>query len=781
MLPSRLALSYARWISLVVTLTVIATGLMGAYFAYGESQRTVFARQQAELLKGAFQIDRFVAEAVRDIERVARMVDSGHLRTAEQMQVELHRLLAAASALTEVSYLDSRGSEQVRLARFAADVVGSGIDRSAEPAFVRTVPGKPYFGGTTYYKGSEPKMTIAVRPQRAGAGVIVGELSLKPVWKVVTGIRFGSTGYAYVVDQYGHLVAHPDINRVLARRDPTDLAHVRVALQESVRSGSGSPIVNVMLEGTDEERIASFQPLAGLPWTIVTEQARSEAHAPVLDSLLRSTITLGVAVLLGFGVSLLLAWRAARPITALKEGALRIGQGDLAHRISPGRRDELGELAQHLNDMAAKLEASHRLLEAQVEERTRDLVAANRRVNEQSLELEALNAELLARLGELASEKEEAERANLAKTRFLAAASHDLRQPMHTVALLVAVLSQHPDPEEAAMLVRKIQSAVRSMEGLFKSLLDITKLDARAVQPERRAFRAGDLLDSIAAQYASQARDRGLALRVHPSRAVVESDPVLLERILGNLVSNALRYTQRGRVLVGCRRRKSSLALEVWDTGPGIAEVYHEEIFEEFVRLGTREREEDGGLGLGLSIVKRTASLLGHAIRVRSCLGKGSMFAVEVPRVPAAVSADDAASVGDVALRALPGSFVVIVDDDEEACFATASAFRHWGCHTIAAHSIDAMVSLLSGYLRTPDLIVSDLRLGGESTGLEAVERIRVEAESAIPAVIVTGDVCGADPRRLREAGIAILYKPVDPRALGELAEALLANRSIIP
>jgi signal transduction histidine kinase/CheY-like chemotaxis protein len=394
---------------------------------------------------------------------------------------------------------------------------------------------------------------------------------------------------------------------------------------------------------------------------------------------------------------------------------------------------------------------------------------------QRALELERLNLELTAQLAELTAMREEAERASKAKTRFLASASHDLRQPMHAISLLVGILRKRVVDAEEQLLVGKIETSVQAMENLFGSLLDISKLDAGAVKPSISSFPIENVLRLIELNYTPLAQEKGLALRVMRSGAVVSSDAQLLERILGNLVANAIRYTPEGRVLVGCRRRGETVQALVFDTGTGIPTEYLDEIFDEFFQIADSERDRSKGLGLGLSIVRRSAELLGHRLVVRSRPGRGSVFGIEIPVVSAAPNIAAQTMQSRDHFGSLIGAFVAIVEDDRENRYAMDALFRQWGCHVVSAGSVEDGLGKLTSHLRAPDLIVSDCRLRDSQTGLMAVKKIRIQADKHIPAILVTGDIHAADIAGAAAVGARVLHKPVNSGKLRGLAEEMLA------
>jgi signal transduction histidine kinase/CheY-like chemotaxis protein len=376
------------------------------------------------------------------------------------------------------------------------------------------------------------------------------------------------------------------------------------------------------------------------------------------------------------------------------------------------------------------------------------------------------NQDLAERLRE---QKELAEQANLAKTQFLAAASHDLRQPVHALGMFVAALRRSRMDAAGGRLTRQIAETVEAMDGLFESLLDISQLDAGMVRPEARAFASGPLIARICREQAPQLRDRPVRLRWVDCAAVVETDPVLLERMLRNLIGNAVRHTREGRVLVGARRRGRRLVVEVWDTGPGIPAAQHAQVFQEYFQLGNPERDRTKGLGLGLAITRRLARLLDCPLDLRSAPGQGSMFSVSIPRAARAAAAAEPAEAA-----APQAGLVFVVDDEALVQESTARLLETWGYAVVTGGSADELLSRAAG--RTPDLVICDWRLRGEETAPAVIERIRRACGVEAPALLITGDTAPDRLRAAHETGLALLHKPVAPArlraAVGNLTRA---------
>ena len=375
----------------------------------------------------------------------------------------------------------------------------------------------------------------------------------------------------------------------------------------------------------------------------------------------------------------------------------------------------------------------------------------------------------------LRAAKDEAEKANNAKSNFLAAASHDLRQPIQALSLLLAALLPRVHGEEAREIIRSMGHSIESLRALLDALLDISKLDAGVLIPDIKQFSVNETLRKIRTGFADQARDKGLDFRVVYSSAVVRSDPILLERVIQNLVGNSIRYTKSGRVLLGCRRRGANLRIEVWDTGPGIPADQIETIFVEFYQLDNPSRDRSEGLGLGLAIVDRIMHLLNHRIEVTSTLDSGSVFAVELPllmgdaiRLP---SQNDKIAMGGVG-----EAFIIVVEDEVRVREAIHWLLRDWGCRALTAESVDSALAQLAEIDAAPDVIIADYRLRDGMTGEHAIQRIEHRYQRKISALILTGDTATERLRKAKNAGYRLLHKPVRAAELHEALKAALHN-----
>ncbi len=407
------------------------------------------------------------------------------------------------------------------------------------------------------------------------------------------------------------------------------------------------------------------------------------------------------------------------------------------------------------------LHRANETLEQRVDERTAALTAANQALVRENREREQIGIALR-------EAKDAAEGANLSKTRFLAAASHDLLQPMNAAKLLISTLMDSRLDSSQTEITNRLRRAFNSVESLLQALLEMSKLDATGAEFSVTELSMASLFEALNDQFMPLAEDKGLRFRVRPSREVVRSDPGYLLRILQNLVSNAIKYTSTGGVLVACRRRGSTALIEVWDTGPGIQPRDQHRIFEEFQRIAPVGGDE--GMGLGLSIVERACRQLGHPISLRSVPGRGSIFAISVPLVegltqtvhkPASMQHPDA----DLDLNMI----AAVVENDPDVCFAMTAMLESWGISVIPAASTEGLLQAVSDIGVPPDIILADYHLDGSDTGLEAISIVRNAAGHNIPAILVTADRGNELKRRARMAQVGVLAKPVEPHRLRSL------------
>ncbi|HGE2392754.1 TPA: NahK/ErcS family hybrid sensor histidine kinase/response regulator [Pseudomonas aeruginosa] len=424
------------------------------------------------------------------------------------------------------------------------------------------------------------------------------------------------------------------------------------------------------------------------------------------------------------------------------------------------RHDEEELVEGFVADITERVQAQQRLQTMNEE--------LERRVAERTHELEELNRQLR-------QARDAAEAANHSKDKYLAAASHDLLQPLNAARLLVDTLRERGLPAAELQLVERTHLALEGAETLLTDLLEIARLDQSAIRPDLDDYSLDELLAPLASEFEEVARAAGLALRARIPRLAVRTDARLLSRILRNLLSNACRYTERGSVLLGARRRGGKVRLEVWDTGRGIPADQLQAIFLEFNQLDAGRASERRGVGLGLAIVDRIAGILGYRIEVHSTPGRGSLFAIEVPLVrkparPAPGEAIARVSAGDP----LPGRRLLVVDNETEILFSMSALLGQWGCEVLTATDLEGARKALDG--RAPDAILVDYHLDHGATGCQLLGALREDDGAEIAAVMITADRSDDCRRALARLGVPLLNKPLKPGKLRAALSALLGE-----
>ncbi|HRK79229.1 MAG TPA: ATP-binding protein [Thiobacillus sp.] len=537
--------------------------------------------------------------------------------------------------------------------------------------------------------------------------------------------------FARVADAHGNPIASTGVPLRTARPDEHHQQHAAIRLP-AVDFPGGAPAA------------ARASPGGDLLGQVEVGVSLGQISAFRRDSLIHAALLMLAALALTGALAWRLSSRLAGQLRHVGHVVGRLACGDLTVRTQLPPQGEVGMLAAGIDNMAEALQAHRGELEKRIREATADL----------------------------ATRKEMAERANQAKSRFFAAASHDLRQPLHALSLFVAALKMRNQPPEAQTLIDNIAASTAAMELLFNALLDISRLDAGAIEAHPVHFPLQKMLLDLNHQFSAVAAEKQLHLRFRPCGATLYSDPLLIERILANLIANAIRYTDDGGILIGCRRRGRMVRISVVDTGRGIPPEQQESVFHEFVQLHNPARDRSKGLGLGLAIVSRLGRLLGHRVDLRSRPGHGSTFSLDVP-------CGDARLIQPPAIAGVPGqipadALVLLVDDESAILRGMAELFDNWNIDLVTAHSAAEAVQWLDSIGRVPDVIVSDYRLPDDSDGIEVIARLRQKFGRDIPAILVTGDTAPDTILRISRAGFPLLHKPLRPAKLRALLTHLI-------
>lgn len=552
-----------------------------------------------------------------------------------------------------------------------------------------------------------------------------------------------------VLDADGHLLALGGAVHLAQAGEANRVSEARLLVSDDTDYLFAAP-VGAQQIAADDLFEASQPGVQAKPLGVVLVQMSRRGLVSVRQELMLSAALITV---LGLIVSGLIArWLSAGvtdPVRRLAETVTQIGLGNFSARASIGMGGILGGLQDGINRMAESLGSSRAELERRVEEAT----------------------------AELKAQKEVAEAANRAKSQFVGAMVHDLSQPLMAMGLDIRTLKLSCFDRTAAALLERLERSALKLENMRDGLLDIARLESGATQPHLTEFPIQRVFDSVGQTFDAQARECGLSLRWRTSPLWCVSDPLLLERVLANLVSNALRYTAHGGVLVGVRERGETLHVEVWDSGRGIPQDKLQEVFVEFVTLGAVHGSSDGarparGMGLGLSIVERLCHLMGHGITVRSREGRGSMFRVSLPRAHPVSIAPEAEPMRG--LERLRGQRVALIDDDSAVMESLRALLLASEVDVIAGTSPEFVLRQLR-QTGAPVFIISDYQLGHGQNGLQAVLAIRREFDRPIPALIVSGLSSSRDLEiELERHGIPLIAKPVRPAVLDAVVGVVL-------
>jgi len=611
----RLFSKYARVFILLVSGALLLSSLLELLFAYQEQRSALVRLQQEKAAVAATRIGQFIDETVRQIQGALPPGSASNPLSIDERRTEFLRLLRLAPAVSQIRYVNADGREREVISRFGPNAYDTLEDRSGEAGFAEALPERPYFGPVTFRSESEPYMRIALRDPSVGGGVVLADVNLKFMWDVIARSDVGSTGDAYVVDNHGILVAHPNISLVLQKTDLSTLPQVAAVLDAN---SDGSSHEGVAVDGTPSPMLTAHARIDSPGWWVFVDEQLGVALAPLYASVLRTVGLVVGGVLLSVLVSLLLARQMVKPIQALRIGAARLGAGELDHQIDVRTGDELEALALEFNLMAEQLQTSYAQLEDKVAERTSDLVDA---------------------LHEVAAARQAAEIANQHKSEFLANMSHELRTPLFAIIGISEMMADGMFGDitaKQADYLRDVLTAGQHLLSLINDILDLTKVEAGRMELDESDFALAEVLANGVSVVREWAIREGLEvhLDVRPDVGIVRGDERKVRQVVFNLLSNAVRFTPSGGridVLAWSDAKPSgSVVVAVRDTGVGIAPDEQERIFDQFYQV--KDSRTRGGTGLGLALSRKLIELHQGELWVDSQPGHGSTFSFRLPR-----------------------------------------------------------------------------------------------------------------------------------------------------
>lgn len=742
----RLARKYAFFVGSAICIALGFNAVVGTIFAFADQRALVVRAQQEQAQAAADRIGNFVGDIMRQLDWVSQSGISSN--PSEDRRLDGLRLLRQAPAILELRQIGTDGRELLGLSRFERDRLGGSRDWSADPGFQTAMSQGRYYSEVAFRRGSEPYMVLAKRIVTPADGVALATVNLTFIRDLVSRLKVGEAGRAYVVARSGRLIAHPDLRFVLRN---TNLGPLLAAHEQAgARGGAGARATGLSIRDMEGRPVLSVMTkVPDLDWSVVVDLPQTEAFAPIYASILRSLTVLVAALVGAVLASIVLSRRLVAPIRALGEGAARIGRGQLDERIAIRTGDELQELGDQFNLMAARLHESRAVLEDKVIERTAALAAA----------LEQASA------GQRAAEQARhvAEEATKAKSRFLAVVGHDIRTPLSGVLGVLEIIDRKRMSRRDRRLVEMAAASGDTLINLANATLDLSRLEAGTESLELRDYEPGALLAAAFTLMQPSAARKEIALKLDlgsVAGARLHGDAGKLNRIVLNLLRNAISFTDEGEIVLAAVLEDGRLTITVRDPGIGIEPTMQQKIFQDFVQVDPETGRRSGGVGLGLAICTKLVELMGGSLSVVSAVGVGSTFTVSLPAAPAKAAAgrDDLV----VVERAMT---VLVVDDEPVTREVARIMIEKAGHRALAVGSGEAAITLLEH--EDVDLLLLDMQMTGID-GIETANAIRALPDIVQPEIVMlTADVSPETMRRMREAGLAkVLSKPATSSAL---------------
>jgi len=682
------------------------------------------------------------------------------------------------------SLLVWRDSELKELER---RIEADSFDPRVRPWFRKAEKGLIWTSPYIFFSSGKPGVSTAyplILPDGTKKGVVGVDIELDQLSSFLGELDLGDSGSAFILGQSGEVIAFSNPKLMAQKGDGSKtmprFKNIEELADPVSKEAYHSFVKKVRSVGEDGITFTSFRvggethhgafiqfPNPAWPWTIGIYLPEGDFLGGVKQALYANIMIALFITLVAIFAGLLIARSITRPIMELRDKATAMAKGEFDVNLE-------GESA--FKETADMIDSFRGMIKGlrEYENKNKELTDG---LKESRSGLEVMVAE---RTRELLLAKEMAEDATQAKSRVLAAASHDLRQPLQALTLFVETLAMTSKDEKQHRLVGKINATVEALDGMLELLLDISKLDAGLIHSKMTTVDLGSILERLADEFQPLGEVSGLQLKfVLPRDCQVFSDRVLVERILRNLLTNAMRYTNEGRILIGCRRDGKKVRVEVWDTGVGIAEDQLTKIFRDFYQVGNLARDRRKGFGLGLSIVSRLSMLIDADLDVKSTLGKGSVFSISLP-----LAEDEAENLP--VLDAVPhvtkmirreGGTVLVIDDEPDILAGMSELIELWGHNVIAVMSSGDALDAISDPAQVPDLIIADYRLGGGDRGDWTIERIRKAFGAKIPGVLVTGDTTPEMLAEADEVELTVLHKPVPTHQLRQLIEDVVGTK----
>jgi signal transduction histidine kinase len=608
----RLLRHYFLISALLIAGGMIASGLLEIYFRYQESMEQLAFQQREAANVAALKIQTFIHDIETAMKAATKYQNATREEVAADYEFELKKLFYLAPAITEAAVIAVDGNARAHISRSRAVTADAKGNFSGSAAFQRASQGQSYFGPVYFVRESEPYITVALPLERyAGrvVGVLQAEVNLKYVWEVISAIKQGRAGYAYVVTRAGDLISHPDMSVVLQHRSVRRLNQVKAAFQPGVGVSRAKAVVADNLSG--EEVFSSYAVIPMLDWAVIVEQPVGEAYEPLYGSMFRTSSLLLVGLVVALLASLFVARRVLGPLELLRKGTERIGGGDLGFRLNIKTGDEIEVLADEFNKMTEHLSEAYTGLEHKVAERTKALIIVN----------------------------EKLEAANKLKSQFLANVNHELRTPVSAIIGYGRLILRETEGKIPELQKENLQDLLNNAERLLvqiDSLLDFAKIEAGKIEVHVEPLKIQEVVYG-AISIIEPTLDKNvvrLICDIPSDIATIYTDGEKLRQIILNLVGNAAKFTDCGEIKISACHENGDLKLVFADTGIGIDRADINRIFEEFDRGRLSSDGAYRGTGLGLAIVKRLVEVLGGSVIAESEVGKGSTFTVTLPVKP---------------------------------------------------------------------------------------------------------------------------------------------------